>query len=467
MSSGKQRKQTITEAEREIPVAMNVDVVVAGGGPAGLVAAIAAARNGAKTLLIERYGFLGGMATTGLVGPIQGFISGRKWVIDGIPRELLDKMEKLGGITINDKTVSVGTSENKPIDPSMDPYKTDVGFDPEILKSVADDMMNEAGASMLLYSLVVDPIVEGNRVKGVIVENVSGRHAILAKIVVDATGDGVVATKAGIPFEKGREKDGLLQPMTLMFRMGNIHAPIDRDVIRKVAIDAAEKGELPLFGGPWIGLGSTVRDGSVSVNMTRLWGDATNVFDLTNASVAARKHIVKFVDFLKRNIPECASCSLLDTAVQIGVRETRRILGEYILTKEDILQIREFHDVIARGCHPIDIHSPSQTADQYEEWLKPGDSYSIPYRCLIPQKIENLILAGRCISTTHEAHASTRVMGTCMAIGQAAGTAAALAIKENTSPRRLDISMIQETLVKQKAILKSSSKVMETHSIDH
>jgi len=446
MSSKKQKEQTIVEPKREIPVVMNVDVIIAGGGPAGLVAAIAAARNGVKTLLIERYGFLGGMATTGLVGPIQGCISGEKWVINGIPRELIDKMKKLGGIIVNDKMVSIGTTENKP-------YKTDVSFDPEILKRVADEMMKEAGASMLLYSLVVDAIVEGNRIRGVIVENVSGRHAILAKIVVDATGDGVVATKAGIPFEKGRKEDGLLQPMTLMFRMGNIHAPIDRDVIRKMAVDAVEKSELPLFGGPWIGLGSTVRDGSVSVNMTRLWGDGTNAWDLTNASVAAREHIMKFVDFLKRNIPECASCYLMDTASQIGVRETRRILGEYVLTREDILQMREFRDVIARGCHPFDIHSPSQTVNQHVEWLKPGDSYGIPYQSLIPRKIENLILAGRCISTTHEAHASTRVMGTCMATGQAAGTAAALAIKENTTPRHLDVSIIRGTLVRQKAIL--------------
>lgn len=441
------QKQTIFEPEREIPVVMNVDVVIAGGGPAGLAAAIAAARNGVKTLLIERYGFLGGMATTGLVGPMQGCISGEKWVIDGIPRELIDRMKKLGGIIINDKMTAIGTTENRP-------YKTDVSFEPEILKFVADEMMKEAGASMLLYSLVVDAIVEDNRIRGVVVENVSGRHAILARIVVDATGDGVVAAKAGIPFEKGRKEDGLLQPMSLMFRMGNIHAPIDRDVIRKMAKNAVERAELPLFGGPWIGLGSTVRDGSVSVNMTRLWGDATNVWDLTNASVTAREHVIKFADFLKRNIPDCASCYLIDTAAQIGIRETRRILGEYVLTREDILQTKEFHDAIARGCHPIDIHSPSQTVNQHEDWLKPGDSYGIPYECLIPRKIENLILAGRCISTTHEAHASIRVMGTCMATGQAAGTAAALAIRENTTPRCLDVSMLQGTLAKQKAILK-------------
>lgn len=447
MLSDKQKKEIIVESERETPVLMNVDVVVAGGGPAGLVAAIAAARNGVDTLLVERYGVLGGMATTGLVGPIQGCISGKKWVVDGIPREIMDKMEEMGGIAINDKMVSVGTTENRP-------YKTSISFDPEIFKCVADEMIREAGASMLLHSLVVDAIVEGDRTEGVIVENVSGRHAISAKIVVDATGDGVVAARAGIPFEKGRKEDGLLQPMTLMFRMGNVPTPVDRDVIRKMAMQAVEKGELPLFGGPWIGLGSTVRDGNVSVNMTRLWGDATNVCDLTNASVLGRKHAAKFVDFLRRNMPKCASCYLIDTAAQIGIRETRRILGEYVLTREDIMQMREFHDVIARGCHPIDIHSPSHTVNQGLEWLKPGDSYGIPYQCLIPQKIENLIMAGRCISTTHEAHASIRVMGTCMAIGQAAGTAAALAIRENTTPRCLDVSIVQETLVKQKAILK-------------
>jgi hypothetical protein len=441
--------RTIREPARQIVVVDEADVLVVGGGPAGMVAAIAAGRNGVRTLVVERYGFLGGMATNGLVGPVLGIYhlyTGER-IVGGIPWEMLRRMEKLGGALL-------GTEG---------PY---IAFDPEVIKYVADQMTLEAGARMRLHSFASDIVKEGDLVRGVVLESKSGRQAVMARVIIDATGDGDLATWAGAPVEKGRPQDGAMQPMTMYFRLGGMHnelLPDPRDIVvdcaqvmkelRQTLQEAVDARQLPVFGGPWALKTCTVRDGEVGVNMVRVYGDATDVLDLTRVEVEARDHIQRFVAFLQRNSPAFRDCYLYDTAPQIGIRETRRVIGDYVLTSEDILQKRGFDDGIALGGHIIDIHSLDGTSEQLAVRVEP---YQIPYRCLLPRGVDNLLVAGRPISATHEAHASLRVMGTCMALGEAAGTAAALAAQAETSPREIGIQELLARLRQQSAMVDAS-----------
>lgn len=426
----------IMEPEKKIPVLREADVVVAGGGPAGLMAAVACARNKARTVLVERYGFLGGMATAGLVGPFSGFAIGGERIVGGIPWEFVSRIEEKKGALVIQGTESVA-------------------FDPEVVKIVAQRMLEEEKCDILLHSLVVGAVKENREIKSVIVENKSGRQAILGKVIIDATGDADIAHFCNAEYEKSSE----FQPMSLCFRMGSVDTENLSDLflgadrkrspkgvnlqVREKMVEAYRKGELPLFGGPWILYGSTVREGEVSLNVTRVPGDATDAFEITRAELKAREDMHSIAEFLKENFAAFRSSFIIDSATQIGVRETRRIIGEYILTAEDILNCVNFPDSIARGCHSIDIHSP-ESEDQKLVRLK--NWYLIPYRCMIPKKVENLIVTGRVISATREAFASVRVQGTCMALGQAAGTAAALCLRQKTTPRGLNVKLLQDKL---------------------
>ena len=431
----------ITEPEKKIPVFKVADVVVAGGGPAGLMAAVACARNNVKPVLVERYGFLGGMATAGLVGPFSGFAIDGERIIGGIPWEFVCRMREREGALIIE---GMGN----------------VAFDPEVVKIVAQKMLEEEKCDIFLHSLVAAAITEDGEIKGIIIENKSGRQAILGKLVIDATGDADVAHFCGAEYEKSSKP----QPMSLCFRMGKVDTDNLSDLflgsdrkkspqgvnvrIRKKMIPAHRKGELPLFGGPWICYGSTVRKGEVSLNVTRIPGDATNVVDITRAELKAREDMQRIAEFLKKNFTPFRNSFIIDSGTQIGVRETRRIRGEYVLTAKDILSHTRFPDSIAQGCHPIDIHSPESENQKLVHLKEP---YSIPYRCMIPEKMENLIVTGRAISTTEKAFASVRVQGTCMALGQAAGCAAALCVRQGTTPRKLKVKLLQERLEDQGA----------------
>ena len=444
-------KRTVKEPEREIPVVAEKDVVVCGGGPAGLIAAIAAARNGADTLLVERYGFLGGMATAGLVRGLSGVRHEGERIVGGIPWELVKRMEELGGAASD-----VG-------EPGV-PY--DFPVDAEIMKYTSDEMLLEAGAELLFHSSVASVVQWEGHLDAVIVESKSGRQAIAGKIFIDCTGDADVAARAGLSYEKGREEDGGLQNMTLIFILGNLDTeklwnetwkgkmgrigPLNQR-LREAAKEAHKRGLIPVFGGPWTrGSVKGVRPNEMYVNMVRRWGDGTDVRDLTKAEIGGRQDVMAFYRFLKKEIPELASCRLVQTGTQIGLRETRRINGDYVLTREDIWENRSFPDAIAKGCHPIDLHPTSDKEDQTNTPV--SKAYGIPYRCLLPRDADNLLVAGRCISATHDAQATIRVMGTCMAMGEAAGTAAGLAIAGGVAPRKLDINALQERLRKQGAI---------------
>jgi hypothetical protein len=433
----------ITEPARQIPVIEDVDVLVAGGGPAGVVAAVAAARHGARTMLVERYGFLGGMATCASIGPIASVRTrfGEERVVGGIAWEMIDRMRQHGGALL------------------ADGYG-DVPIDPEVMKWVADTMATESGVILRYHSFAAQVVKNDGRIDAVIVESKSGRQAIAARTVVDATGDADLVALAGAPFELGRAGDGAMQPMSLAFRLsgvdtaklGDIGRPYIDPEIRSLAERFVAGGKLPVFGGPWTFWGSTFRQGEVFVNMVRLWGNGADVEVLTRNEVTGRDHIQQFVRFLRENFPQFKDSILMDSGPQIGLRETRRIVGEYRLEVDDVRERRVFPDSIGLAEHSIDIHSPGGTHGQVLERIKP---YQIPYRCLLPRGVCNLLVAGRPVSASHEVHASLRVMGSCMVTGEAAGVAASLASQSAGDPRQVDVGELRRRLAAEGALIDS------------
>ncbi|MEW6354713.1 MAG: FAD-dependent oxidoreductase [Planctomycetota bacterium] len=433
--------RTVTEPSREIPVFREVDVLVCGGGPAGVGAAIAAARHGAKTLIVEYHNCLGGMATSGMMNRLGPYHDQEKIILGGIPWEVVERLAAMGAAPMPAPC------------PRDEPDLYWIPFDPEALKYILDQMAEEAGAATLFYSHAVAVFGEPGRPQGVIVESKSGRQAIPAKIIIDATGDGDVAAAAGADFEKGRPGDGLMQPMTLLFKMANLDRNKTKDYLvnnrKRIFEEAKARGEnLPPYIGP--GTDCLLRADETFFNTDQVFGhDGANAKDLSEAMIAARRFIWQSMEYAKTNISGYENAYLSATAAQLGVRESRRVVGEYILTAEDVLSARKFDDAIARYACWIDIHTiaPSQKPGPYSgKGPEPGTSYDIPYRCLVPKGLDNLLVAGRCFSATHEAFASARMIPCCMAMGQAAGAAAALSAAQGVQPRFLDINMLQDTL---------------------
>jgi glycine/D-amino acid oxidase-like deaminating enzyme len=414
---------------REIPVTGEYDVIVAGSGPAGMCAAVSAARRGAKTALIERYGQVGGNLTTGHVGPSMGAVSA------GTMREEVRAVLNIQG--------------------------TDHQHDVEEAKAALTAWICGEAIDLYLQSPVADVIREGNAVRGVVAAGKSGLFALRGKVIVDATGDGSAACFAGAEYAVGRAGDGLCQPATLMFTVAGI-SPEQTLLCRHEEEDtrlpagsylvlcekAREAGELPP-NVSIVRLYQTVRKCERMVNATQANGiDGVNVFDITRAEADLRAQTRQVHEFLKKYVPGFEESYIKDSADTTGIRETRRVTGEYVLRGEDLLCGRKFPDVMVHNAEfAIDIHNPDG-AGQAETDGRPHtvQPYDIPYRCFVPLKIENLLTAGRCISGSHRAHASYRVMDICMAAGQAVGVAAALCAEQNRSPRALDFRLAQKCL---------------------
>lgn len=408
------------EPARELLVKGNYDVIVCGSGPSGMAAAVAAGRLGMRVLLIEALGNVGGISTSGMMSHWTGRCGSRMY------------------------------EEFKCRQAEKDPFgrnKAVAQIDPELMKTVYIEMLDEVGAELLLYSFVCGAVMDGNKIRGVIVENKSGRSVYTAQAVIDCTGDGDVAALAGAEYYKGRESDGLMQPATMMLKVGGVDydkAVFPGSFETKVA---TEKGELqalaleklPHPAGHVLLYRSTL-PGIVTLNMTNVTGiDGTKTEDLTRAEKVCRSQMAPIIRFLREYAPGYEKCYIISAASMIGIRETRHFKGMYTLTEEDILAAKQFDDaVVLDAWFNFDVHNltgASLDATGVQKEFKQPLGYTIPYGCMVPEKIDGLLLSGRNISGTHMAHSNFRVMPICAGIGEADGIAAALSIKKGIKLR--------------------------------
>lgn len=437
------------------------DVLVVGGGNAGCAAALAAARCGARTLLVERYGFLGGTATAAMVGPWMTFHSGDTQIVGGIAQEIVDRL------------VMRGASPGHVRDAS-DYVPTITPFDPEMHKALLFEMMRESNVALLLHAYVLDALVdERGDVAGARFATVAGIREYRARVTIDATADAYVAASAGVETQQGDER-GRVQPATLMFRLSHVDLDATAAYARErpeqvrssLAPEERNAGALTAVAGLYelwnaarargdvhiprelVSFFATPYADEVTVNMTRVVDvDPLDPDDLTRAEVEARGQVTELLAFFRSSVPGFANARIAATATQIGIRESRRIVGVYTLTRDDVLNAQTFSDAVARSAYPIDLHNPSGSGTTTHR-LRPGAAYDIPYRCLVPRTVDGLLVAGRCISTTHEALASTRLTPTVMTLGQAAGTAAALAVAGGVAVRDVAIDALHAQLVR-------------------
>lgn len=411
------------------------DVIVIGGGFAGCAAALASARGGAKTLLVERINALGGAPATMGVNPFMYYYTRMqngdlKYLSRGIFEELVSAMRKENAM-INNR------------------------FNPEWLKIILDRKMKEAGVSLLFNSQFVSAKREGNKIVSVTVANKSGLVELRANYFIDCTGDADVAFDAGFPCRLGRDGDHLCQPMTLNFLIGDVDPDVFPEIEpRIVPLWRAEKAK-GYIKNPMdsIMVFKTTSDSIVRLNATRVVKkNPVDCWEVTEADIESREQIVELWTFLKDHVPGFQNCKIISSAIQTGVRESRMIDGEHILTGEELVACTKFEDRIACGNYDIDIHNPEGSGTSHY-FFEQGKYYTIPYRSLIPKDAENLLVAGRCISTTHEAQASIRIMAICCTLGHAAGCAAAIAASDGKNVREIDVPKLQETLRAQNACI--------------
>ena len=437
------------------------DVIIAGGGVAGFAAAISASRAGAKTCLIERSQLIGGTATSGLMNLFCTSYKKSR----GIAKELFNRL----------------ILENAAYPTGLVPL---VPFDTEICKIVMFEMLEEANVTLYLDSLIVDALVKKDIIEGLVIENKSGRQVLLANRFIDATGDADICAFAGVPFIKGRESDNKLRPMTLIFMVAGVDINKLIKYVKqnpnefspdpmKCRINKKDK-DIRIFGyfnivkkakeaGDLCDVINYFRMESIiperglgTVNTIRIYNvDGTNIQDVIKAQIIARKQEKQLIKFMRKYIPGCENCFIIASAHTMGVRETRRINGNFELSEKDILLNKSYSDTIAIDCNRLtsgcESHSPDgNEGDEYDKSIRGGISqlveYEIPYRCLIPKKITNLLVAGRCISATHTGNKYTRNMPACMYTGQAAGIAAAFSILSNVPVKDVDIKRVQKHL---------------------
>ena len=455
--------ENVQEPARSVPVRSRVDVLVVGGGPAGLIAALAAAEAGQRVALVESHSFVGGNLTIGL--PILGFLSQKGIpIVTGLPQRFIDRLKAVDA-----------ASEHRPCPLHMSLTLVE----PEAVKTVGLQMLVDAGVDLLLHTMFADVVMDGQQLRGIVTQSKSGREAVLAKVVIDCTGDADVAHRAGAPCEKGDEHGGM-QPPTLMFCL----AGVDTDKLRKCICDEPRTYSTDFIPAEYFGQNhqfilvglrpliqraqqaglsipnertiviTGLRQGEVWVNMTRVKGiDGTDTRSLTSGEIEARRQIKDIQQYLVSYVPGFEKAHLTKAAPFLGIRETRRIVGKYVMTRDDVLSCRRFADAIAVASYPIDRHHPYDDGCTLE-WC--GDCYDIPYRALVPKSVDNLLVAGRCISTTHEAMSAIRVMAPCMAFGEAAGRAAAVAVESDITPASIDVEKLQQELITRGAYLRAT-----------
>lgn len=435
----------VTEIESAISrrAGASFDIIVAGGGAAGMVAAVAAARLGARVLLLERQGCLGGTATTGYVAQYVGFYNGDTKAVWGIPHEILERIVAAGG-SQGFGTYTMGEAAANPLTIHHFP------FNPEVVKIVLDEIAEESGIQVLLHASVVGVTKQGSALTGVAVETVGGPREYSCKVLIDATGDATVAHLAGVPMLTSEQ--GERQPSSLCFRLSNVDVPrfrsIPREVKRQVVVEGLKRGEL--F---WESLSFVSTPGNTDAIclMSRIQNkDALDEQDASDQERIGRAQIKSIVNFLRREVPGFEKSILASIAPRVGVRETRRIQGLYTLTADDILEDRQFTDAIALGVGPMDIHEPNGTGISLS---MPSNPFQIPMRCLIPLGVDGLIVTGRAISATQEANGGARHMGTAMALGQAAGVMAAVSLRHANSIAAVRAGLVQQALAEQGACI--------------
>lgn len=419
------------------------DIIVAGGGFAGAAAAIAAARQGRSVLLFEKSNCMGGAAANSLVFPFMPYttkINGeKKRLSSGIFLEIQDKLDEM----------RLRTGETRHMEGRS-------AFSEEHLKLVLNRMALESGVELLYHAYLCGVKTENGKIKSVTVATKAGNITLEADMFIDATGDANLAAISGCPYRLGREEDNLCQPMTLCFRVSNVNKekfeeelPKMQELYKKLQ----SEGKIRNPRENILVFRNTVQKDVLHFNTTRIVKlDPTDPFDVTKAEIESREQAMEMFLFIKDNFTAFENAELLSTAMEIGVRESRMIDGKHILTGKELVECTKFYDSIACGNYDIDIHNP-EGAGTSHHYFKDGEYYEIPYRSLVPQKIDNLLVAGRCLSADHEAQASVRIMPIVCCLGEAAGVAAAVAVKNGTNAENADISEIQKILEENGAVI--------------
>ena len=413
----------------------NYDLVVVGGGLSGVAGAVSAAREGLTVLLVERSGCLGGAMSNNLVYPFVFFYATdektrkRIYFSEGIFTEMREKAAE------------------------YEQPESDTDFKPEGFKAALDQMVRDAGVEVLFHATMIGVEVDGNKVKSVKVALKSGVTDIKADYFIDASGDGDLFYFAGCDYMLGRENDGLCQPMTTCFRLSGVDLKLFREDLpnlQKKYKEARDSGEIKNPRENILSM-TGLGEGILHLNTTRVIKmDPTDPFELSKAEMIGREQVFEMVKFLKQNSKAFENCTVISVANEIGVRESRKLKGLHVLTAEELVSCMNFDDAIARGNYDIDIHNPSGTGTNIY-YFKNGESYTIPYRSLVAKEYVNLLVAGRCISATHEAQAAIRVMPICACMGQAAGTAVAVASKTGADTHTVSTEKIREILEKNNA----------------
>lgn len=446
-------KEYIIEESHKIPIYAETDVLVVGGGPAGYCAAVSAARSGAKVMLMERYGYLGGMATGGYVLLLDCLCDGKgDMVIKGLVEETVERLRKYDGIIEQPKS-AWGSDEMEDIlhwrrwgatggEDKIVRYSPVI--DPEMMKCVANDMAVEAGVELLFHAWFSKAYMEGKEVKGAIFESKSGRQVVLAKTLIDCTGDGDVYATAGENYRTGK------LPLGLVFRVGNVDTEKAEEFLKNPKASDKISEDIKAIGGIAGGysfgdlpMGFYMRSSIQNVvwfNNTVL-GDSTNIEHLAKVEVEIRKAMIKTVDYFRENVPGFEKAKVIDTAPQVGTRSSRLMDGEYIITRKELMEGAKYDDAVV-------VAQPPYKNFNTDDALK-----QIPYRCFLPKTVENLLVAGRCISGDLGAIEMLRVIPTAMLMGQAVGTAAAMAVAAGIKPRAVSVMELQEKLRSQNVYL--------------